>query len=139
MRPRSASSASSSPSSKTGLKRRSKPEKRGEREIERITEVAGEHPLRERLRTLQMTAPFPRWGGGPEALAVYDDLRQSLAHELGLSPSPAVVRCYQSLLSEREPAGPGNGGRFPAPAGAAEPAALGPARLHRAGRGARRT
>jgi DNA-binding SARP family transcriptional activator len=81
--------------------------------IERITEVAGEHPLRERLRTLQMTA-LCQAGRRSEALAVYDDLRQSLAHELGLSPSPAVVRCYQSLLSEREPAGPG-GSQSPPP------------------------
>jgi DNA-binding SARP family transcriptional activator len=80
--------------------------------IERITEVAGEHPLRERLRTLQMTALFQA-GRRSEALAVYDDLRQSLAHELGLSPSPAVVRCYQSLLSEREPAGPGTAAASP--------------------------
>jgi DNA-binding SARP family transcriptional activator len=76
--------------------------------IEHITEVAQEHPLRERLRTLQMTA-LGEIGRRSEALAVYDELRQSLAHELGLTPSPAVVRCYQSVLCEREPVplGPG--------------------------------
>ena len=71
--------------------------------IERITEVAQEHPLRERLRILQMTALY-RAGRRAEALEVYDELRRSLAHEFGLSPGLAVVRFYQSLLREQEPA-----------------------------------
>ncbi len=70
--------------------------------IERITEVAQSHPLRERLRMLQMTA-LCQAGRRSEALAVYDELRQTLAHELGLSPSPALARFYQSLLSEPGP------------------------------------
>lgn len=68
--------------------------------IERIADVAREHPLRERLRTLQMTA-LCHAGRRSEAVAIYDELRQSLAHELGLSPSPAVVRAYEWLLSEQ--------------------------------------
>ncbi len=74
----------------------------GEAAIERITAIAAEHPLRERLRALQMAA-LCQAGRRSEALAVYDELRQALAHDLGLSPSPAVVRLYQSLLDEREP------------------------------------
>jgi DNA-binding SARP family transcriptional activator len=68
--------------------------------IERVTDMAREHPLRERLRTLQMTA-LCYAGRRTEALAVYDELRQSLARELGLAPSPAVVSFYESLLSEQ--------------------------------------
>ncbi len=71
----------------------------GCRAIERITEIAQRHPLRERLRTLQMSA-LCQAGRRSEALAVYDELRQALAHELGLSPSPALAGFYQSLLRE---------------------------------------
>jgi DNA-binding SARP family transcriptional activator len=67
---------------------------------ERIAEVAVAHPLRERLRTLQMSA-LCQAGRRSEALAVYDELRQMLAHELGLSPSPALVAFYQAIVSER--------------------------------------
>jgi DNA-binding SARP family transcriptional activator len=69
--------------------------------IERLTEIAQRHPLRERLRMAQMTA-LCRAGRRSEALAVYDDLRQALARELGLPPSPALGRFYQSLLREQE-------------------------------------
>ncbi|MFI6847695.1 winged helix-turn-helix domain-containing protein [Kitasatospora sp. NBC_00085] len=70
--------------------------------VERVTEIAQLHPFRERLRMLQMTA-LCRAGRRSEALAVYDDLRQSLAHELGLPPSPALARFYGSLLCEPVP------------------------------------
>jgi DNA-binding SARP family transcriptional activator len=65
--------------------------------VERVTEVAQHHPLRERLRILQMTA-LCQAGRRTEALAVYDELRRSLAHELGLSPSSALEEFYQSVL-----------------------------------------
>jgi DNA-binding SARP family transcriptional activator len=68
--------------------------------VERIEEIAQQHPLRERLRILQMTA-LCHAGRGSEAMAVYDELRQLLAHDLGLSPSPALTRFYESLLSEQ--------------------------------------
>ncbi|MED7955344.1 AfsR/SARP family transcriptional regulator [Streptomyces sp. BE303] len=73
--------------------------------IERVTETVQLHPLRERLRMLQMTA-LCQAGRRSEALAVYDELRQCLAHELGLPPSPALARFYRSLLCEPAPAGP---------------------------------
>lgn len=69
---------------------------------EDIAQVAAEHPLRERLRILEMTA-LCQAGRRSEALAVYDELRQSLARELGLSPGPAMVAFYQSLLHQQEP------------------------------------
>lgn len=64
-------------------------------EIEAVMRV---HPLRERLRSHQMTALY-RGGRQAEALAEYDNLRQMLSSELGLAPSPALQRLYQSILS----------------------------------------
>ncbi|MFE7189413.1 BTAD domain-containing putative transcriptional regulator [Kitasatospora sp. NPDC057541] len=75
---------------------------RGVEAIERVTETAQRHPLRERLRMLQMTA-LCQAGRRSEALAVYDELRQLLAHELGLPPSPALARCYRALLCDPGP------------------------------------
>jgi DNA-binding SARP family transcriptional activator len=72
--------------------------------VERITDIARRHPLRERLRMLQMTALFQA-GRRAEALAVYDELRRSLAGELGLAPGEAVARLHRSLLAA-EPASP---------------------------------
>jgi DNA-binding SARP family transcriptional activator len=99
---------------------------RGAGATERIAEVAAIHPLRERLRTLQMSA-LCHAGRRSEALAVYDELRQLLAHELGLSPSPALAAFYQSIVSGRpRPAsgdGPG-GGAGPVAGIAAGPAAV---------------
>jgi DNA-binding SARP family transcriptional activator len=71
--------------------------------VERVTEAAQQHPLRERLRTLQMTA-LCQAGRQTEALAVYDELRRALARELGLSPSPALEEFYQSVLHGLVPA-----------------------------------
>jgi DNA-binding SARP family transcriptional activator len=75
----------------------------GARAIERATDMAQQHPFRERLRMLQMTA-LCQAGRRAEALAVYDELRRALARELGLSPSPALTRFYDSLLHEQAPA-----------------------------------
>jgi DNA-binding SARP family transcriptional activator len=66
--------------------------------VERICEVAAEHPFRERLRQIQMTA-LHLSGRQSEALGVFDELRQSLARELGLRPSPSLERLYRSVLS----------------------------------------
>jgi DNA-binding SARP family transcriptional activator len=56
------------------------------------------HPLRERLRSLQMTALY-RYGRQAEALAEYDNLRRALASELGLQPTPALQRLYHAVLT----------------------------------------
>lgn len=71
--------------------------------IERVTEVAQHHPLRERLRIVQMTA-LCEAGRRAEALAVYDELRRALAYELGLSPSRALEEFYQAMLRGPLPA-----------------------------------
>jgi hypothetical protein len=66
--------------------------------LDEIEPVAREHPLRERLRGQHLTALY-RGGRQAEALAEYDNLRQLLAAELGLAPSPALQRLYQDILS----------------------------------------
>lgn len=71
--------------------------------VERICELAEAHPFRERLRQLEMTALY-RAGRRAEALSVFDELRQSLARELGLRPSPASEKLYRTVLGS-EPAG----------------------------------
>ncbi|MFB7469555.1 BTAD domain-containing putative transcriptional regulator [Kitasatospora sp. NPDC056184] len=91
---------------------------RGAAVIERATETAQRHPLRERLRMLQMTA-LCQAGRRSEALAVYDEVRQLLAQELGLPPSPALARCYRALLRD-----PGPGPVPPRAAALTAPAAL---------------
>jgi DNA-binding SARP family transcriptional activator len=65
--------------------------------VERIRELAACHPFRERLRQLEMTA-LHRAGRQTEALSVFDELRQSLARELGLRPSPATEKLYRAML-----------------------------------------
>jgi DNA-binding SARP family transcriptional activator len=63
-----------------------------------IDSVVRSHPLRERLRSHQLTALY-RGGRQAEALAEYDNLRQLLTSELGLDPSPALRQLYQGILS----------------------------------------
>ncbi|MEY9836233.1 BTAD domain-containing putative transcriptional regulator [Streptacidiphilus sp. EB103A] len=69
-----------------------------------VAEVAGElaeqHPLRERLRALRMTA-LHRSGRRAEAMADYDEVRHCLSRELGLSPSPALESVYRSILADQ--------------------------------------
>ncbi len=60
------------------------------------------HPLRERLRAAQMRALY-RAGRPTEALDAYHDIKQRLADELGLDPSPELTALHQSVL-EQDPA-----------------------------------
>jgi len=66
--------------------------------LDGLNDVVREHPLRERLCHAEMTALF-RCGRRSEALARFDAMRQLLAHELGLRPSPVLGRLYQAILS----------------------------------------
>ncbi|TDB76241.1 AfsR/SARP family transcriptional regulator [Actinomadura sp. KC216] len=59
------------------------------------------HPLRERLRAAHLRALY-RAGRQSEALAAYHDLRERLADELGVDPSPELSALYMSML-EQEP------------------------------------
>jgi predicted ATPase/DNA-binding SARP family transcriptional activator len=56
-----------------------------------------EHPFRERLREEQMLALY-RLGRQAEALAAYQDLRKTLADELGLDPTPALQTLEREIL-----------------------------------------
>jgi DNA-binding SARP family transcriptional activator len=70
--------------------------------IERVADVAHRNPFRERLRMVQMTA-LCQAGRRSEALAVYDEVRRSLAHEFGIGPSPAMDALYRAMLRDDEP------------------------------------
>ncbi|RZQ63047.1 BTAD domain-containing putative transcriptional regulator [Amycolatopsis suaedae] len=62
-----------------------------------LTQVAAEHPLRERLRAAQMRALY--LAGRPnEALAVFDELRTRLRDELGTDPGPELVELHGAVL-----------------------------------------
>lgn len=65
-----------------------------------ISELGGllaEHPLRERLRAVQLKALY-RAGRQSEALDSYEQLRITLADELGLDPSPELVALQRAIL-----------------------------------------
>jgi DNA-binding SARP family transcriptional activator len=66
--------------------------------LDEVDRLVDSYPLRERLRSQQMTALYQS-GRQSEALAVFDEIRQALARELGLTPSPALQRLYQTILS----------------------------------------
>ncbi|GLY29771.1 hypothetical protein Kisp02_31360 [Kineosporia sp. NBRC 101731] len=65
--------------------------------VDEICTTAARYAFRERLRGLQMRAlgHCERQG---EALAVFDELRQSLARELGLQPGAALQQLYRRVL-----------------------------------------
>jgi len=67
--------------------------------LDTIEDMVRRHPMRERLRTAQFVA-LSRCGRRAEALAEYEELRQLLARELGLRPSPALARLYQAILAD---------------------------------------
>ncbi|GHE89805.1 SARP family transcriptional regulator [Amycolatopsis deserti] len=64
-----------------------------------LTDLVAEHPLRERLRALQMRALY-RSGRQSEALASYTDLRERLADELGLEPGHELAELQQAILRQ---------------------------------------
>lgn len=85
-----------------------------------LSEQVKRHPLRERLRSVQLRALY-RSGRQTEALAGYAELRQHLAEELGLDPSPELAALHQALLTHDEtlavpPTTPAPARRAPLPA-----------------------
>ncbi|MFJ6672882.1 BTAD domain-containing putative transcriptional regulator [Actinosynnema sp. NPDC091369] len=62
-----------------------------------LSALTGQHPLRERLWAQLMLARY-RTGRQAEALAAYRSLREALAAELGIEPSPAVKRLHVEIL-----------------------------------------
>ncbi|MFE1949332.1 BTAD domain-containing putative transcriptional regulator [Streptomyces sp. NPDC059524] len=64
-----------------------------------LASLVARHPLRERLRAVQMRALY-RAGRQSEALASYAELRDRLAEELGLDPSPALAALHEAILRQ---------------------------------------
>ncbi|GAA1451550.1 BTAD domain-containing putative transcriptional regulator [Nocardiopsis tropica] len=65
--------------------------------IGELGELSARHPLRERLRAVQLRALY-RAGRQSEALSVYDELRKQLADELGVDPGPELAALHQAIL-----------------------------------------
>jgi DNA-binding SARP family transcriptional activator len=65
-------------------------------ELESLVE---QHPLRERLRGLQMLALY-RSGRQAEALQAYQGARRALVEELGIDPSPELQELHGAILRQ---------------------------------------
>jgi len=70
-----------------------------------LTTLAHEHPLRDRLQALLVTA-LHRAGRRADALAAYDRARGALADELGLDPGPELAAAHLAILREPPPQPP---------------------------------
>ncbi|MCX4980721.1 BTAD domain-containing putative transcriptional regulator [Streptomyces sp. NBC_00572] len=64
-----------------------------------LAELVALHPLRERLRAVQLRALY-RAGRQSEALAGYEELRALLADELGIDPSPELAALHTAMLRQ---------------------------------------
>ncbi|MFJ5142497.1 BTAD domain-containing putative transcriptional regulator [Streptomyces sp. NPDC088707] len=64
-----------------------------------LAELVALHPLRERLRAVQLRALY-RAGRQSEALAGYEELRTLLADQLGLDPSPELTALHAAMLRQ---------------------------------------
>lgn len=70
---------------------------RHDRVVGELTELCGEHPLREEFRAQLMLALY-RCARPAEALAVYADTAKALAEEFGVDPGPELASLHQRVL-----------------------------------------
>ncbi|BAG20299.1 MULTISPECIES: AfsR/SARP family transcriptional regulator [Streptomyces] len=86
-----------------------------------LADLVALHPLRERLRAVQMRALYAA-GRQSEALASYEELRTRLVGELGVDPSPELAALHGAVLRQE----PGlSAGSYPAVTGPASALAAG--------------
>jgi predicted ATPase/DNA-binding SARP family transcriptional activator len=96
---------------------------RGTELVPELQELTAEHPLRERLRGQLMRA-LQAAGRQADALTAYEDIRQALAEQLGVDPSPALAAVHLAILRGEPPPQPPSAARPPA-APTAQPAPAG--------------
>jgi predicted ATPase/DNA-binding SARP family transcriptional activator len=98
--------------------------------IAELEGLASAHPLRERLTGQRILALY-RCGRQVEALNAYTELRDRLADELGIDPSPALRRLHERILRQDRqldwrPADTGQGPGDPPARDRPRPVATGP-------------
>ncbi|MBB6545836.1 BTAD domain-containing putative transcriptional regulator [Nonomuraea rubra] len=67
-----------------------------------LADLVARHPLRERLRAVQLRALYLAGRQG-EALASYEELRHRLADEFGADPGPELAELHQAILRQDAP------------------------------------